>query len=62
MKNVLSKLLGPLGGPFFVIQEVFESIDVNQDGTIEFEEFLHVRFFFNSFMIFNILSRYLTIQ
>ena len=45
MKNILSKLLDPLGGPFFVIQEVFESIDVNQDGTIEFEEFLHVSLF-----------------
>ena len=26
-------------------QEVFEFIDVNHDGTIEFEEFLHVSLF-----------------
>ena len=26
----------------FFSQEVFEFIDVNHDGTIEFEEFLHV--------------------
>ena len=45
MKSDLSKHLGLLGNPFFVIQEVFESIDVNQDGTIEFEEFLHVSLF-----------------